>query len=181
MAEEERKGDDGGPGTPSMRAEEGAEIWVNGQMEQGRINDFIIALNEGGRVHHHLLRDGSSCWLGEGVGPKIKWRGSGSRCFGRLKAESGLLSLTTERPALVRGLEAEGEGSSSEPTTFQIQQTSFRILGATFTCHRVCFSPDRVFFYGVSGIRMGGSSTVQRTDVGVSNKLGKRGVERGIT
>ena len=148
MAAEERKGDDGGPGTPSTRAEEGAEIWVNGQLlEQGRINDFIIVLNVGGKVHHHLLRDGSSCWLGEGEGPKIKWSGSGAWCFGRLKAESGFLSLATERPALVRGLEeAEGVGSSSAPTTFQIQQTSFRILGAEFSCHRVCFSPNRFFF-----------------------------------
>ena len=177
-----KKGDAGGPGTSGPGAEEGAELGLDGQLERGRINDFVIACGVGGRVHHHLLRDGSSCWLGEGEGPKIKWRGSGAWRFGRLKAESGLLSLTTERPALVRGLEeAEGVGSSSGPTTFQIQQTCFRILGAEFSCYRVCFSPDRVFFYGVSGIRMGSSNTVQRTDVGVRNKLGKCGVERGIT
>ena len=181
MVADERRGDAGRPRITGPGDEMAAELGLGGLLERGRINDFVIACGVEGRVRHHLLRDGSSCWLGEGEGPKIKWMGSGTWCFGRLKAEGGLLSLTTERAALVRGLEAAGECSSSEPTTFQIQQTSFSILGATFTCHRVCFPPDRVFFYGASGIRMGGCSTVQRTDVGVSNKLGKRGVERGIT
>ena len=181
MGVEERKGDAGSSKTTGSGGEGGEELGLGGLLERGEIDDFVITCDGGGRVHHHLLRDGSSCWLGEGEGPKIKWSGSGNWCFGRLKAEGGLLSLTTDRAALVSGLVAEGECSSSEPTTFQIQQARFRILGATFTCHRVCFSPNRVFFYGVSGIRMGGSSTVQRTDVGVSNKLGKRGVERGIT
>ena len=176
LVADEKRGDETGPGD-----ETAAELGLGGLLERGRINDFVIECGVEGRAQYHLLRDGSSCWLGEGDGPKIKWMGSGTWCFGRLKAEGGLLSLTTERAALVRGLEAAGESSSAEPTTFQIQQDSFSILGATFTCHRVCFSPDRGFFYGVSGIRMGGCSTVQRTDVGVRNKLGKRGVEQGIT
>ena len=150
-------------------------------MERGQINDFVIAWMDEGTVHHHLLRDGGSCWLGEGEGPRIKWSSSVG-CMGRLEAARGLLSFTTERPALVRGLEeAKGVGSSSAPTTFHIQRLSFTILGTEFSCYKVCFPPDRVFFYGVSGIRMGGSSTVQRTDEGARNKLGKRGVERGIT
>ena len=179
---DERRKDAGRLRTTGLGDEMAAGLGLGGLLERGRINDFVIECGVEGRAQHHLLRDGSSCWLGEGDGPKIKWTGSGTWCFGRLKAEGGLLSLTTERPALVRGLEeAEGVGPSSGPTTFQIHQASFSILGATFKCHRVCFSPDRGFFYGVSGIRMGGSSTVQRTDVGVRNKLGKRGVERGIT
>ena len=182
MVAEEKKGEARGSGTPVANAEVNTELGLDGLLERGRINDFVIACGVGGRVHHHLLRDGNSCWLGEGEGPKIKWSGSGNWCFGRLKAESGLLSLTTERPALVKGLEeAAGVGPSTGPTTFYIRQTGFRILGAVFSCYRVCFSPTGGFLYGVSGKRMGGSNTVQRTDVGVSNKLGKRGVERGIT
>ena len=148
VAFEERKREAVGPGEPSSRATEGTEIWFDGNMERGQINDFVIAWKDEGTVHHHLLRDGGSCWLGEGEGPRIKWSSSVG-CMGRLEAARGLLSLTTERPALVRGLEeAEGVGSSSAPTTFHIQQLSFMILGTEFSCYRVCFPPDRGFSTG---------------------------------
>ena len=138
----ERKGDVAGSGVVSPRAVEGAEIWFDDAMERGQVNDFVLVWKDEGRVHHHLLRDGSSCWLGEGEGPRIA-RSTSVGCMGRLEATRGLLSLTTERPALVRGLEeAEGVGSSSAPTTFRIQRSSFMILGTEFYCHRVCFSPD---------------------------------------
>ena len=91
-------------------------------------------------------------------------------------------SLLTERPALVQGLvEDEGEGSSSGITVFRIQSRSYSVLCKKFSCQRVCYSPARVFFTECRVLGRGGRRTVQRTDVGARNKLGKRGVERGIT
>ena len=81
-------------------------------MERGQVNDFVIIWKEKGAVQHYLLR------LGEGEGEGIEWSSS-LGWMGSLEATRGLLSLTTERLALVRGLEeAEGVGSPSGPTIF---------------------------------------------------------------
>ena len=160
---------------------EGVEIWFDGAMERGHVNDFVVVWKDRGAVHHYLLRDGDTCWLGESKEGGIVWSGSFG-WEGSLVAADGLLSLKTDRPALVRGLEeAEGVGSSSAPATFHIRSSSFMVLGTEFYCNRVCFSSDRGFFYGVSGTRVGECSTVQRTEIWTGNKLGKRGVEQGIT
>ena len=126
--------------------------------------------SERGKVQNYLLRDGSSCRIGEGTGEGFTWSSS-IGWSGRLEATQGLLSLSTERPVLVRGL-GEGEGPSSGPTVFHIQCKSFCVMGTKFYCKIACFPPDMVF-YGVSGTREVGSSTVQRTAVRGSKKIGE--------
>ena len=108
---EERKGDAGGSGASSLTAEEGTEIWFDGQMEWGRINDFVIAWGDEGKVHHHLLRDGSSCWLGAGEGPTIKWSTSGAWRLGSLEAARGLRPLSDDRAACLDQRAGGGRGS----------------------------------------------------------------------
>ena len=155
------------------------EIWFKGTMERGQVDDFVIAWSDRGVVENFLLRNGQSCWMGAEPGEGISWSSSlGWR--GRLEATQGSISLSTERPSFVRGL-GDGEGPSSGPTVFRIQSNRFTIMATVFFCNRICFSPVEGFFYGKPGTRVGGNSTVQRTDTGVRNKLGKRGVERGIT
>ena len=157
----------------------GAEITFRGNMERGQVDDFVIAWSDQGVVENFLLKNVQACWMGAESGEGITWSNSlGWR--GRLEATHGFLSLSTERPAFVRGL-GDGEGRSSGHTVFRIQSNRFTIMAKVFFCNRVRFSPAEGFFYGRPRIRERGNSTVQRTAVGVSNKLGKRGVERGIT
>ena len=148
-------------------------------MERGQVDDFVIAWSDRGEVENYLLRNGQTCWMGAESEEGITWSNSlGWR--GRLEASQGSLSLSTERPSMVRGL-GDGEGPSSGPTVFRIQGNRFTIMATVFFCNRICFSPVEGFFYGKPSTREVGISTVQSTAVGVRNKLGKRGVERGIT
>ena len=157
----------------------GVEITFRGITEKGHVDDFVIAWSDRGMVENFLLRNGQSCWMGAESGEGITWSNSlGWR--GRLAATQGFLSLSTERPAVVRGL-GTGEGLSTGYTVFQIQGNRFTIMTKVFYCSRICFSHDVGFLYGEPNSRERGTNTVQRTAVGVSNKLGKLGVERGIT
>ena len=76
-------------------------------MERGQVDDFVIAWSDRGEVENYLLRNGQTCWMGAESEEGITWSNSlGWR--GRLEASQGSLSLSTERPSMVRGL-GDGE------------------------------------------------------------------------
>ena len=82
--------------------------------------------------------------MGAESGEGITWSNSlGWR--GRLEATRGFLSLSTERPAFVRGL-GNGEGLSKGYTVFHIQGNRFTIMTKVFYWSRICFSHDVGFF-----------------------------------
>ena len=93
-AERERKttgaGEDG-----KMEPSAGAEIWFNEIMVRGQVDDFVVVWSDRGMVQNYLLRDGSSCRIGEGTGEGFTWSSS-IGWSGRLEATQGLLSLSVD-------------------------------------------------------------------------------------